>query len=429
MLGNALILLGGQSFSAIFNLGYLALAVRALGTDTFGLLVMIHAYTALVGELGKFQSWQAVLRYGTPALEEERIGDFQRLIRFTALLDLASAIAITVVAAGGVFLVAPLMDWPREIVPIAALYCLSLLFIASATPIGLLRLFDRFDLMAIQVSVEALVRLVGAAVALAFGWGLPLFVLIWFVGRMVSGAALASGAIHELRRRGLAKGLFRGLPGMPGAPPGIWRFVLNTNFIGTAEKSMTHFMPLVVGALLGASEAGLLRIAERVARVVAKPLRLLIPTIYPEIARLVASGKTSELRRLLVRSAVVSGAVALLAVVVLVLAGQWLLRLIGGAETAAVHDLMVLLGLASLLLVVSFPLEPTLVSIGRAGAALRVQLLAVALHIALLLALTEALGLIAAGFAAVSAALVGVVARLILVVRWFRQGHPRVTGG
>ncbi len=425
LLGNSAILLGGKFMQGLFSLGSTALAVRALGAEGFGLLVMVHAYTAIVGEVAKFQSWQAVLRYGMPALEEGRVEDLQKLVKFTGALDVASAVLATAVSALGVLLIAPLLHWPEGVRPLAMGYSLSLLFIATATPLGLLRLFDRFDIMAMQQSVEALVRLIGAAAAFFLGWGLPAFLIIWFCARVVAGIVLVTGAAFEYRRRDLMKGMNWTLRGIRKPFPGIWRFVLATNFTTTAAATTNHLGPLVIGGLAGPAAAGLLRIAERLAEAVAKPTKMLIPAIYPEIARMVVRAELGELKRLLLRSAGFAFAGAVVAMTVLVLFGPFLLRLIGGENAVTAHLVLVLLGLAALTLLVAFSVEPTLITIGRPGAALVAQLLGFAVYVATLFALTPTIGLLAAGVAALASAVVIVAARFLPVARWFREQERR----
>ena len=70
LVGNTGLLLGGRAGNAVLGLGYMALAGRSLGVATLGLLVLIHAFAQLVGEVAKFQSWQCVLQYGAGPLAE-----------------------------------------------------------------------------------------------------------------------------------------------------------------------------------------------------------------------------------------------------------------------------------------------------------------------------------------------------------------------
>src|SRR3546814_11195632 len=77
--------------------------------------------------------------------------------------DLIGACAGVAIAVICVDLVGQQLGWPREASPAYLFYVTAIAFMASATPTGVLRLFDRFDLLAYQSTVTSLVRLVGAA--------------------------------------------------------------------------------------------------------------------------------------------------------------------------------------------------------------------------------------------------------------------------
>src|SRR3546814_10331883 len=81
MAANTLVLLGGKAVGGLLSLATMALAVRALGLEGYGVLVLIHTFAVAVASVGKFQSWQAVLRYGAPALAAGRPEDLVRLVR------------------------------------------------------------------------------------------------------------------------------------------------------------------------------------------------------------------------------------------------------------------------------------------------------------------------------------------------------------
>lgn len=410
MAANTLVLLGGRAVGALLSLGTMALAVRALGLEGYGVLVLIHTFAVAIANIGKFQSWQAVLRYGAPALEAGRLEDFARLVRFTLLLDCGSAVAAAVATVGGAFLVGPLLGWPAESVLPGALYGLSVLFMVTATPTGLLRLYDRFDLLAVQNNVGALVRLAGAGAVFLTGGGLPEFLLVWFLASVVACATLYASGWREMSRRGHRVG--RGWRRLAQPFGGIWGFVWSTNLNSTVNVGFVHLGTLLTGALLGPAEAGLFRIARQCANALIKPARLLVQVIYPEFARLVAAGDLARLRELVVRLLGVAGVAAVVCLATLVLAGPLLLQIIGGDQAQAAYPILLWLGAAALLEFWAVPLEPALVSAGRAGTALAVRLAAIAVFVPVLLVAIDRLGLVGAGVASVAAAAVLLLGQL-----------------
>src|SRR3546814_3167024 len=95
---------------------------------------------------------------------------------------------------------------------------------ASATPTGVLRLFDRFDLLAYQSTVTLLVRLVGAAIIYTTGGTLTSFLIVWYLAEVIAFFFLFGLAAKELHRHGCLRGFRRVQGALTEGLPGIWRF-------------------------------------------------------------------------------------------------------------------------------------------------------------------------------------------------------------
>ena len=106
VVANAGMLLGGRTVNAVLSLVYMAIAARALGVRELGVLVLIQAFAQFLGEVVKFQSWQTILNYGSRPLAEGRVTEFQRVLRFTLILDLASTVLGIAVGVAGAILLA-----------------------------------------------------------------------------------------------------------------------------------------------------------------------------------------------------------------------------------------------------------------------------------------------------------------------------------
>lgn len=420
LFANAGILLGGKGLNAFFSLGAMAVAARGLGTEGFGALILIHTFTQAMGEIAKFQSWQVVLRYGTPAVMEGRTGDFQRLLRFTAALDGASAIVGTLLSTALAWVVAPYLGWPADLLPAVMLYATSMLFMVTATPTGVLRLVDRFDVLAVQGSLGNLTRLLIGALVWWCDGGMAWFLAAWYLGTAVAGLGLIHASWRELRNRRLLDGFrWRGGDWTAGFP-GIWPFVWSTNLNTTLELSFTHASTLIVGWLLGPAEAALFRVARQIGEAMAKPAKLLVPAIYPELAKLCAGGEHHVMRLLVQRSALMAAGGASLSLAFAWLGGEWLLGLVLGSDFVAAYPVMLWLVASAVVSIATFPLEPVLISGGEAGAAVRARLWSSAVYLPVLLLAVQHYGLIGAGWARLFATVVTFVAFLVPVLRWFR---------
>lgn len=426
VLGNAGILLGGKLVNAVASTAALAIAARALGVESLGVLILVHAYMQTVSELSKFQSWQAVILYGTAPLQDGRTADFQQVFRFSLSLDAISAVAGLLIAVGGIWLVGSGLGWPETLRPQMSLYAFIICFLVSATPTGVLRLMDRFDLIAAQSSIESWVRLIGAALAWKYGAGLPSFLLIWFLGQVAAFGFLFAAAAWTLHSRQLLAG-FRLRSGRPLAEgmPGIWSFVWSTNFNSSLGTAFTQLGTLMVGALLGAREAALYRIARQVANALAKPAKLVVPALYPELARLAQSGDRHGLRKLVVQLTLAGGSLATGLLLIALLVGKPALGWIMGPEFVAAHPVMLWLLASAVIGIWAVPLEPLLISTGLAAPAFRARLGVTLLYVPLLYLLVASDGdwggLRGAGLASVLGMALLFLSQFWLVRRWFQR--------
>ncbi|HYI82043.1 MAG TPA: lipopolysaccharide biosynthesis protein [Acetobacteraceae bacterium] len=430
ILRNAGLILGGKAATGLLNLAATSIAIHSLGLEAMGVLVLVHAFARTASSFVKFQSWQAVLRYGAGCLEPERRAEFHALLRFTAGLDLVASAAGCLVCAAFAWALGPaVFGWTPEVAAMAALYATSTFFMVTATPIGLLRLFDRFDLLARRDALGATARLVGAALAAAFGGGLPAFLAAWYAAVALDGLALIAGAWSELRRRGLLKAQGNATGRQPRrlrateAHPGIWGFVWSTNLMTTLSLASTHVATLCVGFVLGPASAALFAIARQIGEAALKPSRFLTPALYPELARLAAAGDQAGLRTVLRRSFGWSVAAALVLLAALAVLGGPLLRLVGGEAATPAWGVMLLLAVAASISFAGFSLEPLLVSVERHGRALRVRFAAALAYIPVALAGLRFLGLEGVGVAAIVSALLLLAGQVWAARHWLRANH------
>lgn len=421
VLANAGVLLGGRTANALISLGYLAIAARSLGVADIGALLLINAFAQLVGEVVKFNSWQTVLHYGAgPFAAGDRPG-LHQVVRFTLFLDVASSLVGVAIAVGCALLFGHDFGWGAAQSPAAALYCLSIALMTPSTPIGLLRLFDRFELIAAQAPISSAVLLAGCCLVFFLGASLEAFLAIWALGTAVAFAYLALAAWREMDKRGLTPG-FRWTGGLAAGMPGAWRFAWATNLSTAMDAAFTHAITLAVGALAGAAPAALWRIGRQVADSLAKPARLLIPALYPELARLHVTDGEHAMRRLALQVGVAGGAVGTLLLLVTAFAGGPILTLVMGKDFAGAAGIMTWQVAAAVIGVWALPLEPMLVSLGRPGDAVKVR---IAVSAVLLLSLPWAIGRF--GLAGAGAALVVAMGALGAGMFVMLQGGARKT--
>jgi len=164
-------------------------------------------------------------------------------------------------------------------------------------------------------------------------------------------------------------------------------------------------LTMAVGALLGPAQAAFWRIGKQVADGMAKPARLMVPALYPELAKMRATGGRLAMTKLAVQIGLIGGAAAGVLLLVSLVAGRWILTITMGESYGAAAGVMNWQVAAAAIGVMTLPLEPMLVSMRAAGAALTVRLVVATAYLAALVPLITTFGLTGAGAALVAAAL------------------------
>jgi O-antigen/teichoic acid export membrane protein len=250
--GNAGWFLGSRTVVGLLSLFYIGLAARTLGLSGFGAFALVVGLGQAIAGFVTFQTWQIVVRYGMPhfqAGEHDRLDD---LILLCALLDAASALAGALLATIAILILAPWFGWTPAVMWQAGLFCAAMLLSLRSTPIGMLRLHDRFAAAAASDSVTPIVRLIGAGVAAICAPGVAGFLIAWACAEIATAIACWWFALkhHPL---GLRSGAMRRVLAREA---GILRFAWLTNAGSTLSLSVRQLVLLIVGSIGGAAFAG-----------------------------------------------------------------------------------------------------------------------------------------------------------------------------
>lgn len=413
--------LGSRGFNSVAGIAYLALAARTLGPKSFGEFVLILTYGQMIANFVQFQSWKGVIRYGALHVAAERPDRIARLFGFTATLDFGSAFAGALIAAIGAPLIAPLFHWSPDEQMSAALFGAVLLLTTGATPTGMLRLFDRFDLVAYAEAVGPLIRLGGSIIAWIAGAHVNIFLIVW----AIAGTAQAlvqwiAAVVVSQSQLALGRTPFRQAAQ---ENEGIWRFMFQTNISNSVAIFWLQLGTMAVGAFGGAADAGAFRLAQRIAKGIVRPVRPITVALYPELTRLVAEDDHAQLRKIAVRVTILAAALAFVVVLVTGFAGRDILSLLAGKQFEFAYAFLFLLSIATAIDLAGFAFEPLQDAHGRAGTVLRARLVAATAYAILLASLMPWLGGKGAAIAAIICSLLifGQLAWATLIV--LRRGQ------
>jgi len=410
-----------RGVAAICSLATLAMAGRGLGVLLFGTLILITSYTRAASGIAKFQSWQLIVRYGGRGLAEGNPEQYKSSTGFAAALDVVSGVAGMIVAVMLLPILAPLVGIDRQYWWLAMAYCTLLPTMGAASPNGVLRTLNRFDLISWAGTLTPITRSIMAAAAFASGAALPVYVAIWFVSDLAGDLYTWFLAWRELKRHDLHAGIRPTLK--PATLPGAWKFAININLAVGVQTVWGPIARLAVGGLLGPTGAAFFRIASSLADSAQKPADLLGKAFYPEVVRM--DFTTRQPWRLMVRVAALATIIAAIAILVILVGGRPLIQLLFGKEFLGAYEPLLILMAVPLLSVVSFPLGPMLYALGKAGAPLRAKVIASIVFFIILAPLCWKLGVAGAAIAFVIAMAVNVALMIFQLLVPYRLVRAR----
>jgi O-antigen/teichoic acid export membrane protein len=241
---------------------------------------------------------------------------------------------------------------------------------ASATPVGVLRSLDRFDLISWADTVTPITRAILVLIAYVAHAPFVAYVAAWYVTTLAGDLYDWFLAWRELRRRNLLEGIRPTLK--PESLPGAWRFAIHVNLTASVQAAWGPIARLVVGGLLGAAGAALFRVASALSDSASKPADLLGKAFYPEVMRMDLSSKKPW--KLMLRGTALASALALLAILILLIGGRPMVSFLFGKEFLGAYDALIILMVVPFMRVFSFPLPAMLYALDRPDGPLKARL-------------------------------------------------------
>ena len=402
---NAGWMLGGKGVGGILSTVYLAIATRSLGVEGFGKFALVLGLGQGVAGLASFQSWQIVVRYGMDHLHAGRDDALSRLIRFSAFLDIASGLVAGLLVTIGMLLIGPHLGWSWSFTWQALAACLMLVLSIHSTPIGVLRLHDRFGNAAAAETMTPVTRFLGAIVIWLVHPSVVGFLAVWSLAEVVTAAAYW---ILAARIGGVEWKLWRRVRWRQtiAENSGLVRYAWTTNLSSSLGVGGKQVMVLLVGLLVTPAAAGGFRVAQQLSQALGKISQLLSLSIFPELVRSKAGDQEGHFDRLFARTqrlAMIGGATV---IAVLLLVGRPALSLIAGHAFLGVYPMLLVLGVAAAIDFAAVGFEPALIAQGRPGLALKLRGVATLVMFALMLVLTPSMGAMGAALAVLASSLI-----------------------
>ena len=411
-------LAGGQGLASVFTVAATAIAARTLGAEEFGVVVLVHAAALLVRQFCNFKTAEAAVRFGVFEYAQPEHGLWSRLLVSLWRLDLLGMVLAMLVMATLVIVGTVVTAW--QVPATAWWYVLAATGFMAGTARGALRVLDRYAALGSVEAVAPFVRLVGVALLAWQDAPVHYFVMLHALVLWIDQIIVLPFAWRYIRHTLTGITPWRlGRIDLPIA--GLRSFLVAVYWQSNVDSVLRQGPTLLVGAGLGAADAGVYRLARDVADVLRKPVALIRQAVFPDLARL----WLDEPHRFLRFSLQLSGLLLVIGMGFMLLVswfGEGVLTLLGGAQYASGALLMALLVGAAVLELPGGSLRPSIYTLGGEGLVLALSVLVLLVYGALFWWLLPWQGSLTPGYAALGAAAVSLVTYLLVL--WWILRRP-----
>jgi len=183
---------------------------------------------------------------------------------------------------------------------------------------GILRLFDRFHIVAAREAFASLARFIATLIGYFGNFSAEYFLAVWIFSELAGNVGLILFGEWELRRRGYPSIVSRASEPAKMDRWKILRSLFTVNIWSMIRIFSEEGDVLLVNAMVGPAGAGKYRVAKNFAGILHRVAGPLYGAIFPEVARLIFDRNRSVFVRLFVEVSLGAAGVALLA------GGAWL---------------------------------------------------------------------------------------------------------
>jgi O-antigen/teichoic acid export membrane protein len=381
--------------AAAIGLASLTFTARALSPDDFGLLMLVQVYILVISQLISFRTWQPLIKYGSDALANGNKGEFSAALRTAFIVDITTAVVGFFIAWGGSFPIGYLLSWEQATYELVAVYCFVILFNVSGHGTAILRIFDRFDLVATHQFTFQLIRFIAIVICWQQGFGLLAFVNAWVLSEVLSYLLLIVLGWIELRKRNI--GLFD--QGKFNNFKSFLEFLVSNNLDSSIRMISRQLDVLLVGLFLGQAQAGIYRLAIQLSGFATRFTDPLYNILLPEFSKLVSAQNYSALSSLMKRVTFLAAALFVLGYLLISLFGEPVIGLLFGESYRGVFNVLLIYLLAIGLATVFITIVPFLHAHGMARTCLKAQTYSTVLYCLALVPLVYFGGLYGAAIA------------------------------
>lgn len=384
----------GDSISSVINLLITIILIKMISDNGYGTLVVAQSYMLVMDVLINIQSWKSVIRYGQQAITSNNDDDLYGYVKLGCILDISTAILGGILSYLFASIIGSILNWNSELILCAELFSFTIFSHFSGTPTAILRLLNKFNLVAAQKIISSLVKL-GAFIYLLFfqsNISLIFSVIVYVITDILGNLILIIFSIYVFSKKYSIKRLLKS--GFPAKKNEFIRYTLWGTFSDILDIPVNYFDVFIL-SFLSTQLVAVLKVFKQIISILSKVTTPIYQAILPQFSELSALGREKYGFNIVLK---IQKAILLIMGPISLIIGfssPFWLRYIYG-ELYAQYWIVLLLFLAVQTLALSYTtVHPYFISIGKAKESSYIVLIANLIYIIVSILLIQKIGMLA----------------------------------
>lgn len=280
----------GDFSASLLNLVVTIILIRLIGSSKFGILILAQTYMQIIDVILNVQSWKSVIQFGQDALVKKHKNRLISYIKLGTSIDVFTAILGGVVAIFVAPIVGNILKWSPEAILCARIFSITIFSHLSGTSTALLRIFDKFHLVAIQKFITALIKVISLLVVLIYfkNISLTMVVIIYCITDIIGNLLLVLFAMIEYAKKYDLKEVIKSK-----YPKDMGKFTKFTlwSTLGDITDIPVNYFDVFIISMLGTNMVAIFKVFKQCVTVLKRVTSAIQQAIMPQFSSLVAEGQ------------------------------------------------------------------------------------------------------------------------------------------
>ena len=290
----------GDASASLIGLIITILLIRITGSSNYGILILAQTYMNIIDVSLNVQSWKSVIQYGQKSLTNNKIDDLCSYIKLGTILDVSTAILGCIAAILIAPIIGKLLGWSKILIICAQIFSIEIISHFSGTPTAMLRILNKFNLVALQKFITAIIKLTSIIMILILNKNLPLIyvTIIYCLTDIIGNILLIVFAFYTFKKKYSNTKIFKSK--MPTDSKLFINFTLWVTLSEIVDIPVNYFDMFII-SVLGNDKVAIFKVFKQCVAILQKVASPIQQAILPQFSELSAKNEKNRGYRIVIK--------------------------------------------------------------------------------------------------------------------------------